>query len=294
MKKGLIITNGYSSSPSELNQSARMREELAKLGVDASIERNNRFRALLSSSCEVEFRGEYDFCIYLDKDKYLAQMLEKSGMRLFNCSKAIDSCDDKFQTYLDLSGCGVKIPKTLGGFLCYTAGATFSEEGLDEIERQLGYPVVVKECFGSLGKGVYLAEDRGELKALADQLIYRPHLFQQFISESSGKDVRVICVGGEVAAAMKRISSGDFRSNLELGGRGERVEADAEMKRIAAIVSERLRLDYCGIDLLLGKEGCVLCEVNSNAFFGGIEKITGVNVGKVYAEYIVEQVYGGR
>ena len=50
--------------------------------------------------------------------------------------------------------------------------------------------------------------------------------------------------------------------------------------------------DYCGIDVLFGGDGYLVCEVNSNAFFGGIERVTGVNVAREYAQYMYEQVYG--
>ena len=51
-------------------------------------------------------------------------------------------------------------------------------------------------------------------------------------------------------------------------------------------------LDYCGIDLLIGENNePILCEVNSNAFFGGIEKVTGENIAKCYVEYIIKEVY---
>ncbi|MDE6667605.1 MAG: RimK family alpha-L-glutamate ligase, partial [Clostridia bacterium] len=50
--------------------------------------------------------------------------------------------------------------------------------------------------------------------------------------------------------------------------------------------------DYCGIDVLYGENGGYLvCEVNSNAFFGGIERVTGVNVARLYAEYICSKIY---
>ena len=34
----------------------------------------------------------------------------------------------------------------------------------------------------------------------------------------------------------------------------------------------------------------MVCEVNSNAFFGGMEKATGINVARAYAEYIIESI----
>ena len=63
------------------------------------------------------------------------------------------------------------------------------------------------------------------------------------------------------------------------------------MKEVPLKVAFALKLDYCGIDFLLKKDGnFVLCEVNSNAFFSGFEKVTGVNVAKEYAEYIIKKL----
>lgn len=56
-------------------------------------------------------------------------------------------------------------------------------------------------------------------------------------------------------------------------------------------VSDILNLDYWGIDILFGPNGYPICEVNSNAFFGGIEKVTDKNVAKAYSEYIYSQIY---
>jgi ribosomal protein S6--L-glutamate ligase/gamma-F420-2:alpha-L-glutamate ligase len=69
------------------------------------------------------------------------------------------------------------------------------------------------------------------------------------------------------------------------------VEISNEFIETAEMVAKILNLDYCGVDLLFGenKEPFV-CEVNSNAFIGGIEQATGVNVAKLYAEYIINNV----
>lgn len=294
MKKALILINAYMRLQSQFSQSERIRQELEKLGVQTDVLRNDGFFARVEG-CEIvpHLPQKYDFCVYLDKDKYISEMLEKSGLRLFNTHGAIRDCDDKMQTYVALSGKGVPMVKTLSGLLCYSPDEPIREEILDTIETALGYPVIVKESFGSLGKGVYMAKDRAQLKDLAQRLKTRPHLFQQTIQTSVGKDVRVIVVGGKVLCAMLRQSDTDFRSNVELGGTATPHTPSQEIIKVCERAAAVLGLEYCGIDILLGEQGePIVCEVNSNAFFGGMEKATGVNVAGAYAKYMYDTIYG--
>ncbi|MDE6676975.1 MAG: RimK family alpha-L-glutamate ligase, partial [Clostridia bacterium] len=185
------------------------------------------------------------------------------------------------------------MPDTLAGPLCYLPNEPVKEELLSGVISRLGLPVVVKECFGSLGKGVYKADTKEELREIAEQVKCKLHLFQKFIAGSAGRDVRVIVIGGKVFSAMLRTSQTDFRSNVELGGKGEKFELGRDGITLCEAVARRLNLDYCGIDLLFGENGFLVCEVNSNAFFGGMERVTGLNVARAYTEHIINEIYGG-
>ena len=200
----------------------------------------------------------------------------------------MELCDDKMTTALTLTNCGIPMPKTLPGLLCYDESAPLNEQALRMAARELGYPVVVKSSFGSMGTGVFKAGDFGQLKEAAEKLKMQPHLFQQYIKESKGRDIRVIVIGGKAVAAMERVSEGDFRSNIAAGGRGREIALPEQAKDMAEKAARELGLDYCGADILFGRDGYLLCEVNSNAFFDGIEAVTGVNVAGLYAEHILK------
>ena len=290
MKKALILINAYSVLPSYLNQANRLAQEFKKLGVEAEIRRNDLGLYIKDGSI-AGYTGGYDFCVFLDKDKYTAAMLEAAGLRLFNRRSAVEICDDKMLTHLALAGKGIPMPDTVAGALCYTQDAALSDETVRKLENSLGYPMIIKQSYGSLGKGIYRVENRKELKNVYDGIKLAPHLFQWSIEESYGRDIRVIVVGRKCVAAMERRSDGDFRSNLELGGKGFPYKTNVKLNDICRRTSEILDLDYCGIDLLVGREGYLVCEVNSNAFFGGIEKVTGIDVAKIYAEYIYGEIY---
>lgn len=292
MKHSLILVNAYSNLAHGLNQSARLKEELEKLGVSTDIKRNDYFACSINDEGNTVSKAkDYDFCIYLDKDKYISDMLEREGLRLFNSSKSIMICDDKMMTFEELSNKGIPMPYTLPGLLCYDEDKEINEEALNEVEKTLSYPLIIKESYGSLGKGVYKANNRKELETIARKLQCKPHLYQRFVKSSEGRDIRVIVIGGKYLTSMVRESSTDFRSNLELGGHGTRYNAPKELIELCEKVANILGLDYCGIDVLFGENGYLICEVNSNAFFGGIESVTDVNVAKAYAEYIYNEIY---
>ena len=267
----------------------RIREEFEKRGVPLEIRQNDLYAVSVSDTLQCDLQG-YDFCIYLDKDKYVLQGIEKSGIPIFNSARAIEACDDKMTTALCLAGQGIKMPLTIPAPLCYDKEAEISEESLDKIEEALGYPLVVKKSYGSRGAGVYLVQNRTELKAKSQELLCEPHLYQQFISSSYGRDVRAIIIGGKVLGAMLRQSEGDFRSNIALGGRASEYPLPEEGVVLCERVAALLGLDFCGIDLLFGEEGFYLCEVNSNAFFAGFEKATNKNVAGAYADYILKKL----
>lgn len=289
--KGIILTNAYTDIPQTRNACARLKEEFEKYGVFTDIRRNDFFAAIISDGGNIKskLRG-YDFCIYLDKDKYIPYMLEGAGLKLFNSARAVELCDDKMTTALTLANSGIPMPKTLPGLLCYDEKAPLNENALHIAAEELGYPLIVKSSFGSMGTGVFRADDFSQLKYAAGRLKMQPHLFQQYINESEGRDIRVIVIGGKAVAAMERVSGGDFRSNIAAGGKGRRIELPEQAKDIAEKAAKILALDYCGADILFGRDGFYLCEVNSNAFFDGIEKVTGVNIAGLYAGHIIKTI----
>lgn len=288
MKRGTIIVNAFDRRENVLHQSKRLKEEFERRGVAADILPSG-FLCSTDGNIATSLGG-YDFCVFLDKDKYASVMLEKAGLRLFNSAASIAACDDKMLTFICLSGLGIPMPKTFPAPLCYMEGEGLSPSMLDYLEGELGYPMVAKAAYGSLGREVYKIDGREELERVSSELIGRPHLYQKFIAASAGRDIRVTVIGGKAVAAMMRTNDSDFRSNLGLGGRGEPIDLPAEVRDICERAAAALGLDYCGADVLLGNE-YLLCEVNSNAFFGGIERVTGVNVAGLYAEHIIKEIY---
>ena len=285
--------NAYPNGEKFYRQSRRIAEEFKGIGIEAEIRRTSEIDAAIRFDGRAEVSGGFDFAVYLDKDKYLGRILEKTGMRLFNSSEAVERCDDKMLTYLALSDSGIEIPESVSAPLCYTPSVHPDESFLSRTAARLGFPLVAKKSFGSFGKDVRLIRTMAELRTTEKDFLYCPHFYQRYLAESAGRDIRVIVIGGRAVAAMeRRAQKGEFRSNIELGGHGVCVGLTESFRLAAEKAAEALQLDYCGVDLLEAGSKPVLCEVNSNAFFEGMEAATGMNIARLYAEHIFRTVNG--
>ena len=282
------MINPYDTYSVQQHKVKRMQDELTALGVDVSVIPNDRFVACIHNGT-VKSQIDADFVLFFDKDKYTGEMLEKCGVRLFNSAKATAICDDKMLTHITLANNGIPMPDTLSGALCYNPDGELSDEYLQQASDKLGFPMVVKQCYGSYGEQVYLVSNKQELKKKLSEIKTKAYLLQRFEQQSRGRDMRVIVIGGKVACAMLRENKKDFRSNVAHGGKATVTKADKTVAEMCEKAARVIGLDYCGIDVLLC-DTPKICEVNSNAMFEAMESATGVNVARLYAQHIVNSV----
>ncbi len=232
-----------------------------------------------------------DFILFMDKDIKLAYQLEQLGYKVFNSSKCISTCDDKEITFQILSNNNIELPKTI--FSPVTFKGTYEESNyfVEFIEEQLSYPIVIKEAKGSFGWQVYLVNNKNELIKKRKELLYIPHLYQQFIQSSKGRDVRVYVVGNKVVCSMLRVSEKDFRANVINGSKTYPHKAEKKFIEMAIKACKLIGADFGGVDILFGENGePVLCEVNSNAGIKSALENCGVNVADYIFDYILNNI----
>ncbi len=291
---GYIVYNGFWNLSGPPDPVVRLERAAAERGRALRIVPNTRLTAVLDGSVQVtDGQGgnlsKSDYALFWDKDIRLARAMEAGGVRLYNRSDAVALCDDKAATQLVLCGGGVPMPETLVAPMTYDRMAGPEADFLEEAERRLPYPMVVKECFGSLGGQVYLARNGAELQTLVRGMGPRPFLIQRFIGGSAGRDVRIYVVGEEPVAAMERRSESDFRANIGSGGEARPYTPTAEEAALAVRCCRLLGLDFAGVDLLHGPDGPLVCEVNSNAFMAAVTACTGVDVAGRIVEHVFAQ-----
>ena len=209
----------------------------------------------------------------------LIKQLEMSGILHFNRYVPILNSKNKIKTMQILDHYGIPIPKTV---------VLQRPEDLKQAVKAVGgFPLIVKRPFGTFGEGVVILES---MRALQSFLAWRRpmYLLQQYIKHSKGKDIRVFVVNGKVVGTMMRSAKkGEFRSNIELGGKGQSVEITDEEIAISIRSVQALDLNYGGVDIMRGKNGPVVLEVNSNPGFKALEEVSGGNgdIAKSLIEY---------
>jgi len=164
---------------------------------------------------------------------------------------------------------------------------------LPAIDRVGGAPVVIKLIEGTQGIGVLLAESVKQAESIIELLQSQKQnvLIQKFVAESKGKDVRAFVVGDRVVAAMRRVAQGqEFRSNVHRGGIAEPIELDPKYAETAVRCTQILGLRVAGVDMLEGKDGPQVMEVNSSPGLEGIETCTELDVAGAVIDYIAAQV----
>jgi RimK family alpha-L-glutamate ligase len=289
--KGWIVYNGSLLTPKFMDQVKWFIRAAKDSGIELLAFRNDELgAAVIDGQLTILTEKEYirpDFVIFWDKDVRLARQLEQMGMRLFNRSKTIYACDDKILTHQILANNQIPMPKTIASPLVYPGCRVDESLFLDKIEQVLSYPMIVKEAFGSFGAQVYMAKNREELLELRKRLISVPHLYQEYIASSHGRDCRLQVVGDEVVAAMLRTSDTDFRANISAGGKMMSFIPPKEFVDLAVKAARLVKADFAGVDILFGENDApILCEINSNAHMKNIFDCTGVDVAGRIIGYI--------
>ena len=214
--------------------------------------------------------------------KAVIRHFERMDIPVINSSDSIDNVKDKLYTHQILAQSNLDIPKTM--LLRYPID-------IDFVEKNIGFPVIVKKISGSYGRGVFLCEDKKSLRQLVTmaELTKKSYdiIIQEFIKDTWGKDLRVMVVNNKVIGCMMRqATDDDFRANITRGGEGFPYEVNEQIDWLSVESSKALGLDIAGVDLLFQNGGYKICEVNSNPGFEGMENFTKKNIAGEIVSFI--------
>lgn len=215
----------------------------------------------------------------------VVRQFEQMDVYTPNTAVSITQSRDKLRCLQILSKHDIGIPETV--FVRQKGDV------LPAMERIGGAPVIIKVLEGTQGVGVILADNEKIAQAIIETLQSAKQnvLIQKFVAESKGKDVRAFVVGDRVVAAIRRVAQGqEFRSNVHRGGKAEAIELSDDYADTAVRAAQIMGLRIAGVDMLEGKDGPQIMELNSSPGLEGIESATKLDIAGEIIDYIADQV----
>jgi Lysine biosynthesis enzyme LysX len=211
--------------------------------------------------------------------------LEGSGVRVINSSISTAISQSKIWCLSILSRSGIPVPRSY---------ASFGAEAVRRSAEIIGYPLIYKPSQGSWGRLISMARDSGELiaitshrEAIGSQAIYG--LVQEYVRKP-GRDIRATVIGEEVIT-IYRVNKRHWITNTARGAEAAPAPRDPELIEISIKAVKALGLEIAGIDIFEHPEkGYVVNEANPVPEFKNVARVTGIDVGRLIAEYAVAQL----
>jgi ribosomal protein S6--L-glutamate ligase len=272
--------------------------------VEAGEERNHEMLVIDHSKCDLVIEKKNPHIIYNGKKlEDVDAIIPRIGasitfygtavirqfemMKVFTAveSIALGRSRDKLRSLQILSRAGLGLPKTV-----FT---NYSKNVSNVVKSIGGAPLVIKLLEGTQGVGVVLAENKNAAESILEAFngLKARVIAQEYIEEARGSDLRAFVVDGVIVGAMKRTGKkGEFRSNLHRGGSAEIIELTDEEENTALKATKVLGLGVAGVDMLQGKDGPLIMEVNSSPGLEGIETATGIDIAKSIIRYVERNV----
>jgi ribosomal protein S6--L-glutamate ligase len=202
----------------------------------------------------------------------VVNQLELIGIPVVNGAYGIAASRNKMRSLQMLSAAGVPVPRTV---------MASDPSGLKEMVRLVGgVPVLVKLLSVNDKSGVMICESLQSLEAALEAILGLGQniVVQQYLKGAKGRDLRVLVVGGEAVAAMRRSPPlGRFARNLRRGAQFEKAELTPRYAQVAAEAARVLQLEVCAVDMLDVKGGPRVFEVNSSPSIREAETACGVD-----------------
>ncbi|WXB10909.1 RimK family alpha-L-glutamate ligase [Pendulispora albinea] len=203
----------------------------------------------------------------------VVRQFDMMGVPVLNTAVAIARSRDKLRAMQLLTRKDIDVPRTV---------CAKTPDSVDLALKFIGgTPAIVKLQQGAQGIGTMIAETPQAVTSLLETLwaMGQDIILQEYIAESKGKDYRAIVVGQRVVASMRRqAKAGEFRSNLHRGGLGVRVNLDKRYGQAAIAAVRVMGLEVAGVDMLEGRDGPKILEINSSPGLEGIERTSGIDV----------------
>lgn len=211
----------------------------------------------------------------------IVRQFELQGVFTVVSAETLLRCRDKRTCMQYLCAAGISVPDSI---------ITYNPQGVRQAIKKVGPPpVVIKLLNSTQGLGVVLGETENSAESIMEAFLQMGEkvILQKFIHEVKGSDIRVFIIDDKVIATMERVAPpGEFRSNLHRGAQARQIYLSTDECAVALRAAKVMGLKVAGVDLLRGKDGPLILEVNASPGLEGIEGTSGKDVAGKIIQYI--------
>lgn len=201
----------------------------------------------------------------LDHHTYrFAKKAESEGLPVIDDTRSILKCTNKIYLAELLQANGVPCPRTL----------ILDRRQINRIERELGFPAVIKIPDGSFSRGVYKAMGAGELEDIAERIFKETDLIIAQEYMATAFDWRVGVLDRKPLFVCQYFMARDHWQIVKHGNSGEAEEgrartfalneAPAKVVEVATKAASLIGSGLYGVDLKQNEHGVFVVEVNDN------------------------------
>lgn len=224
-------------------------------------------------------------CVSYYRNIHSTAALEGMGVNVINCLKTGIYAGNKLFTHMLLNKAGVPTP---------FATVSFSKEAALESLENHGYPKVIKPTVGSWGRMISKLNDKDSAEGIIESRekmypIYQIHYLEEFVQRPP-RDIRAIMVGEKIVAAIYRNSgSGNWKTNMALGGVAEPCPVTKEMEEMCIKAKNAVFGDIVGVDLMESDDrGLLVHEVNNTTEYKNTVRVCGVDIPSLMLDYALK------
>ncbi len=222
-------------------------------------------------------------CVSYFRNIHSTAALESAGHRVVNSFSCAWVCGNKLFGSLALVKGNVPTPKTV---------LAMAESSALRSVEEIGYPAVLKPVVGSWGRLSALLRDRDAAKAVVEDReqmfpLYQVYYLQEFVKRPQ-RDIRSFVINGQTIAAIYRYSGpSEWRTNTARGGRAEECRVTPELNELSVRAAGAVGGEFVGVDLMEGKDGLLVHEVNNTTEFKNTVPATGVDIPGMVIDYLI-------
>lgn len=184
----------------------------------------------------------------------LLDALERSDVYMPISLDGYQITNHKFYSVERIARIGVPVPDS---------SLTVTPESSLEINKRIGFPIVLKLLRGFGGKGVMLLRSEAELKPVLDTLqVFNEFPTGQRYIQNKGADLRALVIGDEVFGIRRESKGEEWRANVSGGGSAKRVDLSEDIQEMSRKVAQLLGMEICAVDFVESHDATYFIEAN--------------------------------